>query len=138
MHPILQIALCLASLAMLALTACAIPLLLQARRQLDALACFQADLEVLLRDSRELVRNANALILRADRELDDLGQVTRILRQWTERGDQLLEAVHALVAPPVISVLRNASAFRVGAGIFMKYVFGDRNHHLKGENHVRE
>ena len=139
MSDILQVSMFLASLAVIALAACAIPLLLQARRQMNAIARaaerWQADLGALMQEGRELVRNANALTLRAGREMDELDRVVRLAREWAERGNQLMDAVGALVAPPVSSVLQGVAAFRTGAGIFVNYLFGDRNHRSKEENH---
>lgn len=132
MSDLLQIALGLASLAVLVLTACAIPLLFQMQRQLNELTRvavrWQTDLDALLKEGRELTRNANALTLRARHEMEELGRVIRIARQWTERGDQILSAVDTMVTEPMTSVLRHVAAFRTGAGSFLKYLFGDRNH----------
>lgn len=139
MSGILQIALLLTSLALIALAACAIPLLLQARRQLVAFSHvaerWQVDLDALLRESREMVRNTNALVLRADLEMDDLVRVVHIVRQWAERGDQFMGAVRSMMETPVVSALRNASGFGAGVGIFVKYLFGARKHSLKEANH---
>jgi uncharacterized protein YoxC len=127
----LQVALILASVAIIGLVACLIPLALQARRQLDELALIagqlKTNLDALIHDSRELVRNANELTTRASRQMDEVDQVVGTVRQWTERADQLVDQVGAVVEPSVFSLVRNMNLIRTGVTTFIQ-AFLHRNH----------
>ena len=128
----LQVALFVASAAVIVLVACLIPLVFQARRQLGELVLttgqLKADLDILVLDSRELVRNANGLATRANRQLDDVAQVVRTVGEWTERADRLVTEVGAVVEPPALLVARNINLVRLGVTRFMQTLLR-RNHH---------
>ena len=124
MCPALQAALFCASLAIIVLAAGIIILALQARRRLERLLQaterVQADVQMLVQDSRELVRNVNALTQRANERMDEVGTVMRTLQQWTERADRLVQEVGSVVEPPVVALVRNVNLIRTGVATFLQ------------------
>jgi uncharacterized protein YoxC len=137
----LQIALFLASVAIVALVACLIPLAFQARGQLQQLILaaeqLKAKVEILAEDSRDLVRNFNTLTTRANQQLDNMEQVVRTARQWTERADRLVNEVGAAIEPPVLSLVRNITLLRTGVTSFFQ-ALTHRNHHDQTPNQPTE
>jgi uncharacterized protein YoxC len=127
MSTVLQVALFLAALAFIVLVACLIPLAFQARRRLEHLAVsaeqLKANVELLVQDSRELVRNVNELEQQVSRQMDDVGQVVGTVRRWTERADRLVEEVGSVIEPPVFAWVRNVNLFRLGATTFLQAFF---------------
>jgi len=137
MSAVLQVALFFAAIAVVVLVACLIPLAFQARRQLEQLVVtagqLKADLEVLVNDSRELMRNANTLATRVNQQMDDVEQMVCTARQWTERADRLVNTLGAALEPPVVAVVRNLNLLRTGATTFLQALF-QRSHHNQTHN----
>ena len=108
MSIVLQVALFFASLAIIVLVACLIPIAFQARRHLEQLVDIagqlKVDLAVIARDGQELMQNLNALASRANRQMEDVEQVVRTVRQWSERTDRLVNVLGAALEPPVVAV----------------------------------
>jgi uncharacterized protein YoxC len=101
MSSALQIALFLACVALVLLVSLLIPLsiLLYRRtsgvvRQLEEM---KADLKQLIHDSRAMVQIVSLLSSRANQQLDDLGNVVRVVRRWSERVDHVVEEFGAAV-----------------------------------------
>ena len=134
---VLQVALFLASLAFIVLVACLIPMAFEAKRHLEQMAIavgqLKTDVNVLVHDSREFVQNVNALATRANQQMDDVHQVVRTVRQWTERADRLVSEVGTAIEPPVFSLVRNVNLVRVGVTSFLGALL-TRNRHKKTPN----
>ena len=130
MSTALQVALFLAALAIVALVVCVIPLVLQARRSLEHLALtmqeLKANMQVLMQDSRELVRSVNELAQRANRQLDEAGHVVRTVRQWTDRADRIVNEVGAVLEPPVFGLVHTLNLFRTGLTAGLQALFLSR------------
>lgn len=137
MSAALQVALLVTSIAFLVLMACILFIALQSRRQLEQLvltaAQLKANLELLIDDTRELVRNGNRLVTRADEQLREVEQVVRTVRAWTGRADRFVNEVGAAIEPPVFSLVRNVALFGTAAASFLRALL-HRNHH--DEAHV--
>lgn len=138
----LQIALFLAALAFIALAGCLIPLVFETRRRLDRLAVLaeqsRNDLEALVRDSREAIRNVNALTQRANQQMNDVAQVVHTVQTWAERADRWFDEVAATIEPPLFSLARNLTLLRVGATTFLTTLFQhnqDNHQTIRGKAH---
>ena len=129
---VLPAALILASAAIIALAACLIPLAFQTRRQFVQLEItaerMKTSLDVLVHDSRGLMRNVDALATRVNQQMDDVNQVVSTVRQWTQRADQLVNEVSATMEPPAVSLVRNLNLLRVGTTAFVRCLL-DRSFH---------
>ena len=124
MSSVLQVALFFASLAIVVLVACLIPIAFQARRHLeqmvDIAGQLKVDLAVIARDGQELMQNLNALASRANRQMEDVEQVVRTVRQWSERTDRFVNVLGAALEPPVVATLRNLNFLRTGVTTFFQ------------------
>ena len=120
----LQIALMVAAAAFVALVACLIPVVLRAQRQLDRLVLtveqLKGDLDILVVESRELMRNVNSLVERADGRLHEVEQIVSTARLWKDRAERVVSAVGAVIEPPVFALARNAGLFRIGAATLLR------------------
>jgi len=138
----LQVVLFIASLTFILMAACLIPIAFHVRRQLKRLAHtvehLKSNVQVLLRDSNELVRNVNMLSNRASHQMDDIGKVVHTVHQWTERADRLVNEVGSAIEPPVLSVVRNMNLIRAGMAMFLRVLFHPSKNKIikKEEEHV--
>jgi uncharacterized protein YoxC len=100
----LQIALFLASVAVVIFVAYCTPAILQLRnyaaRMTQALADLKAEVSLLVQDSCKLLRNVNELSARANQQCDDVEHVIQTVRGWTERADRVVEEVSSVLEPP--------------------------------------
>jgi uncharacterized protein YoxC len=142
MSAALQVASFVASLAIVVLVVCLIPIIFQARRQLEQLVITAGELKekalALVQDSHEMVQKVSELSKRANGELDEVSCMVQTARQWTERVDRLVNEVESAIEPPVHSVVRNISLFRTGVTTFLQ-VLSHRNQHnriKKEQDHV--
>jgi uncharacterized protein YoxC len=140
----LQIALFLASVAVVIFVAFCIPFMLQLRkhaeRMTQTLAELKAEISQVVQDSRKLLHSVNELSTRANQQWDDVERVIQTVRDWTERVDRVVEEVGAAVEPPILTAARNAQIFRKGIAKFFE-TFLNRNHHQTQkaeEHHVRQ
>ena len=137
MSIVLQVALFFASLAIIVLVACLIPIAFQARRHLEQLVDIagqlKVDLAVIARDGKDLMQNLNALASRANRQMEDVEQVVRTVRQWSERTDRLVNVLGAALEPPVVAVMRNLNFLRTGVTTFFQALL-QRNQHNPSHN----
>jgi uncharacterized protein YoxC len=140
----LQIALFFASLSVIVLVACIVPIAFQTRRNSEQLLRtieeLKSNTQLLAQDSRELVRSLNDLCRRANQQMDELSQILRTAQQWTQRADRLVEEVGSAIEPPVFSLARNLNLFRTGATTFLRTLFHLNHHNQTKErgNHVRQ
>jgi uncharacterized protein YoxC len=136
----LQVALFLASVAIICLAVCIIAFGLEARRQLKELALAaqetKADVEILVQHSHELIRDVTDISKRVSQQLDEVEMVVRTVRQWTERVDRLVDEVGSAIEPPVFSAVRNLNAFRKGAAAFLQTLFHFNQHNQTNEQHI--
>jgi len=140
----LQIALFLASVAIVLFVAFCIPAMLQLRkhaaRMAQTLAELKAEVSLLVQDSRKMLHSVNELSTRAHQQCDDVERVIQTVRGWTERVDRVVEEVGSVLEPPILTAARNAWVFRKGIAKFFE-TFLNRNHHQPQraeESHVRE
>jgi uncharacterized protein YoxC len=140
----LQIALFLASVAIVLFVAFCIPAMLQLRkhaaRMTQTLAELKAEVSLLVQDSRKLLHNVNELSTRAHQQCDDVELVIQTVRGWTERVDRVVEEVGSVLEPPILTAARNARIVRKGIMKFFE-TFLNRNHHppqTTEEQHVRK
>ena len=114
----LQIALFLASVAIVLFVAYCIPAMLQLRkhaaRMAQTLAELKAEVSLLVQDSRKLLHNVNELSTRAHQQCDDVERVIQTVRGWTERVDRVVEEVGTAVEPPILAAARNIQIFYKG------------------------
>ena len=140
---LLQIALFLASTAIVIFVVFCIPAMLRlcqdARRIMHALAELKTEASLLVQDSRKLLHNITEVTARAQQQCDDVGHVIQTVRGWTERVDHVVEEVGAVLEPPILKAARNALIIRRGVMTFFE-TFLKRNHHNSKkaeEDHVR-
>ena len=128
----LQIALFLASIAIVIFVAFCIPVIVRmgkhADRMAQTLAELKAEVSLLVQDSRKMVDNVNELSLRAREQCDDVEEVIQTVRGWTERVDRVVDEVGSVLEPPLLTAVRNAQIFRRGVAKFFE-TFLNRNHH---------
>ena len=144
MSAALQVALFLASVAVVIFVACCVPAMLQLRehaaRMAQTLAELKAEVSLLVQDGRKLLHNVNELSTRAHQQCDDVDRVIQTVRGWTERVDRVVEEVGSVLEPPILTAARNAQIFRKGIAKFFE-TFLNRNHHQPQkteEEHVRQ
>jgi uncharacterized protein YoxC len=141
MSAALQVALFLASLAIIALVACLVPIAFSVWRRLERLSLtaeqLKANVDGLVHDSREMVRSVNGLATRANQQMDEAAEVVQTVQQWTKRADRLVNEVGAAIEPPVFSLLRNMNLLRTGATTFLQALFHNKqnNNQAKQEKH---
>lgn len=140
----LQIALFLASLAVVALVVALIPLFIQIRKNMERatqqLEDLKTDVQLLVQDTRTLVRNVNELSTRAHQQMDEVQKVVSVVRGWSERANRIVEQVGAAVEPPLLTIARNINFFRTGLSVFLNAILHRNNQpEPKDEaSHVRE
>jgi uncharacterized protein YoxC len=140
----LQIALFLASVAIVIFVALCIPAMIQLRKHAErmsqTLAELKAEITALVQDSRTLLRSVNELSTRANQQCDDVERVIRTVRGWTDRVEHVVEEVGSVLEPPILTVARNAQIIRKGVAKFFE-TFLNRNHQQPQkaeEQHVRQ
>jgi uncharacterized protein YoxC len=144
MSNLLQIALFLASVAVVIFVACCIPAVLQLRKSAaritQTLEELKAEVSLLVQDSRTLLHNVNELSTRAHQQCDDVERVIQTVRGWTERANRVVEEVGTVLEPPILTAVRNANILRKGIAKFLE-MFLNRNHHQpepSEEQHVKQ
>jgi len=142
MSAALQVALFAASVLFVLLAACLPPVVFLIWRQLMHLSIvaerLEADLRLLMQDSRETLRNVNDFSRRANQQLDDVNKVIRIAEKWMERADRLVNEVGSSIEPPVYSAIRNVNLLRTGAAAFLNALWHHNQHNQtqKEKDHV--
>ena len=144
MSAVLQVALLLASVAIVVFVAFCIPAVLQLRKHAaritHTLEELKAEVSVLVEDSRTVLRSVNELSTRANQQCDDVEQVIHTVRGWTERVDHVVEEVGSVLEPRILTAVRTAQIFRRGIAKFFE-TFLNRNHRQpqkSEEQHVRQ
>ena len=128
----LQIALFLASVAVVIFVAFCVPAVIQMRKHGDRMAQsvaeLKAEISLLVLDSRKVLYSVNELSTRAYEQCDDVEQVLQTVRGWTDRVDRVVEEVGTAVEPPILAAARNVQVFYKGITKFLE-AFSNRNHH---------
>src|SRR6267378_8276054 len=104
MSSALQIALFLASMAVVLFVLLMIPLSIllyrcvrDVARQMDEV---ESDLKELIQDSRTMIQDINLLASHANDQLDELDKVIQVVRGWSEQVDQVVEEFGSVVTVP--------------------------------------
>jgi len=96
-----QVALLIASTAFVFLVACLIPVVFRAQRQVERLVVavgeVKSDLDVLVDEGHELVRNVNTLVARVNGHVQEAEQIAGTVRRWTRNVDLVRVGVTALL-----------------------------------------
>jgi len=124
MSAILEISFILASIAIVVLVACLLPVLFLASRQLKQLVLtaekVKITLESLILDSRESVKNVKLLSERANLLLENVDHVVQIVHRWTERADLLVNELGSAIEPPMFSLVRKVNLVRTVVSTFLQ------------------
>ena len=99
----LQIALFLASVAIVVLVAVLVPVFLSLRKQVAEL---NADVKLLVHDSRTMVQNVNQLTTQAQQQMDETEQMLQVVRGWLDRADRFVHQAGDLIEGPVLTGAR--------------------------------
>jgi uncharacterized protein YoxC len=145
MSNLLQIALFLASVAVVIFVACCIPAMLHLRKHAAKMAQtleeLRAEISRLVQDGHKLMHNVNELSTRVHRQCDEIERVIQTVRGWTERADRVVEEVGSVLEPPILTAARNAHILRKGIAKFFE-TFLNRTHHepqnKSEEQHVQQ
>jgi len=138
MAPALQIALFLASVAIVVFVIASLAALVHLRKNLDqttkTLDELKSDVKLLVADTHKLVTNVNDLTDRAHRQLADIEHVVSTVRNWSDRTNRIVTEVGAALEPPLLTVAKNVTLFRAGLGAFLQVLFHRiQQHHRKEE-----
>ena len=128
----LQVALFLASLAIIVFVACLVPMIFLMRSHLNRLVCTaeqsKTDMQALVHDSHALIRTVTELSKRVNRQLDEVDQVVATVHEWTDRTDHFLNEVGSVVEPPVFTIVRNMNLLRTGVTGFVHALLNLSHH----------
>ena len=134
----LEIALFIASIAFIVMVVCIIPLAFQAVRWLESLVVsaeqLKANVQVLLQDSRDLVKNIDILSKQAQVQMDDVTKVVHTVQKWTDRADWLANEVATVIEPPVLAFVNKTKLFHLGLSTFIQVLFRIHNRNNKETN----
>jgi uncharacterized protein YoxC len=141
----LQVAVFFASLGVIVLAACLVPMAFLMRSHLDTLVRTaeqsKTDMQTLVRDSHELIRTVTELSQRASRQLDEVDLVIAAMREWTERANHFVNEVGSVVEPPVFTIVRNLNLLRTGVAGFLHALLssshGNQSNKLHNETNYK-
>ena len=126
MSTALEIALFLASVAVVVFVSLFIPVLIglrnhaaHARRDLEEM---KSDLKLLVQDSRTMVQNVNSLTGRAHEQLDEVEKVVQIVRGWSDRANRIVGEVGDVVEAPIFTVARIIGIVHKGLNVLLDAV----------------
>ncbi len=141
MSAALQVALFVASTAFVVLVACLIPVVFRVQRQVERLVLavgeVKADLDVLVDEGRELVRNVNTLVAQANNRLQEVEEVVSTVRQWKGRAERVVNAIGVVVEAPVFRLARNMDLVRIGVTAVLR-VLSHRKHRNESRRQATE
>ena len=134
---ILQLALTLASFAVIILTACLIPVLFQAGRSLNQMSANMEEIKdkvnVLLDDTRTLVRNVNELSQKLNDRMDEVGEAIDAVKSLTGRAAEGAGGFTSTIRGPVLAVMKKMNTLRTGATAFFNVLFHSRTKNNNAE-----
>ena len=127
----LQVALFLASVAVVVFVSFVIPVVVclskyaaRATRELEAL---KSDVNLLVHDSRHTLQNVNDLTSRAHRQLDEVDKVVRSARAWSDRAGRIVDGVGDVVDAPIFTAARVISIIHKGVSRIFE-VLANKDH----------
>ena len=127
----LQVALFLASVAVVVFVAIFIPAFLvlcqrasSAARQLEEV---KADLKLVIQDTRTVMQRVTELANRAHQQMDEVDRMVRTARGWSDRADRIVGEVGDIVEAPIFTVARIIGIVQEGLHSFLNAVTR-RNH----------
>jgi len=124
---VLQIALTLASFAVILVSACLIPVLLQVSRHMEKMSANVEEVKnkvnILLDDTRELVQNVNELSRQINSRVSDAGEMLDVAREWASRTNTLVSGLSSTIELPFASVFRKVKLLQMGATTFFRTLF---------------
>lgn len=124
MSSALQYAVFAASIAVIVLVICVVPVVFHLWRSIIHLTVkterLETNAQMLLEESRELVRNAGNLSERTNQYLEEVGKVMLTVQHWTEKTNRLISQIGLIVDPSVLALVRNSKMLRVGATAFLR------------------
>jgi len=138
----LEIASLIALILFIILVICLIPTVFYVRGKLAELILatqkLEADLQIIVQDSRQLVQNVNELTTRLNEQIDDAGKVVHAVVQWTDMVNRMVTAVGSIIEPPISKIARNISLFRLGLSVFTQVLCAKKsnNQPTEEEDHV--
>lgn len=117
----------LATVTLIVLLVMLIRLAGYARKRIDVLAQAADEtkirLDVVLADTRELIRNVTAVSARVQTNLDEAERMLHTVRIWTDR---IVDEVGSVIEPPIQAMARINGLLKTGAGAFIKRFFQAR------------
>ncbi len=112
MSTFLEISLILASLAIVVFVGMCIPFILFAKKKMehfaDANDQLQTNINQLIGESREMIRQISQFTERADTELKEVSQVVHTVQEWADKANGVVDEVKGFVEP----VVQNFTRFR--------------------------
>ncbi len=105
MHPLLEVALGVAAVAVVIMTIFVITTAIYLKGQLDAMertvTGLKVDFEQLVRESKDTIVRINHIAEKVEDQMDDVKHITSTARAWTDRADRLVEEAGPLMEVPV-------------------------------------
>jgi uncharacterized protein YoxC len=105
----------------------------------QTLAELKAEVSLLVQDSHKMLHNVNELSPRANQQCDNVERVIQTVRGGTDQVDRVVGEVGSVLAPSILTGVRNAQFFAGVAKVFETFL--NRNHHQPQkaeEHHVRQ
>ena len=133
----LQIASLIALSLFIILVLCLIPAIFYIRSKLADLLLarsrLEAELHLIVENSRQLVQNVNDITKRVNEQLDDAGKVVHTVVQWTDMANRIVTAVDSIIEPPISGLARKINLFRLGLSVFTQVLCAKRSNNPKQE-----
>src|SRR5579871_6317540 len=136
MSTALQVALFLASIAIVVFVSALIPVFVALRRHIaqatHQLEELKSDVKLLVRDSHVLVQNVNGLATRAHQQLDEVDKLVRTVGGWSDRADRIVQEVGNAVETPIFMATRIVGIIRNLGGLLE--TFAKKTHPAEAKN----
>ncbi len=138
----LQIASLIALSLFIILVLCLIPAIFYIRSKLADLLLarsrLEAELHLIVENSRQLVQNVNDITKRVNEQLDDAGKVVHTVVQWTDMANRIVTAVDSIIEPPISGLANKINLFRLGLSVFTQTLCAKRSNKQpkEEEDHV--
>ena len=106
----LQVALFLASLAIVVFVVFFIPIFImmcsQLARVVRQIEDLRTEVKLLVRDSQTMVQNINNLTSHARQQMEDVDKAVHAVRSWTARANRIVEEIGDVVEAPILTATR--------------------------------
>ena len=114
MSTALQVALFLASLAVIVFVMFFIPvcimMYLQILRVIRQVEELKSEVRALVRDSQATLQNINHLTHRAHMQMEELEKVVRTVGAWSDRANRIVEEIGDVIEAPILTAARFITA----------------------------